>query len=132
MKIVLLFFLTMNTKTIAIQGYQGSFHDEAAHRYFGSEPIHILPCDRFQDIANHLKQGSCDLGLMAIENSIAGTLLQNYRILRESQLHVLGEVYLRIEHNLLGQKGTEIQAQLKPLSRHVHASSTSAKPLSPR
>ena len=110
----------MNTKTIAIQGYQGSFHDEAAHRYFSSEPIHILPCDRFQDIAYHLKQGSCDLGLMAIENSIAGTLLQNYRILRESQLHVLGEVYLRIEHNLLGQKGSRLE-QIEQIASHPMA-----------
>jgi prephenate dehydratase len=120
MKIVLLFLLTMNIKTIAIQGYQGSFHDEAAHRYFGNEAIHILPCDRFQDIADHLKEGNCDLGLMAIENSIAGTLLQNYRILRESQLFVLGEVYLRIEHNLLGQRGSRLD-QIKQIASHPMA-----------
>ena len=58
---------------IAIQGYEASFHHIAANQYFGSERIEILPCDTFRKVASVVKSGEADMGLMAIENSIAGS-----------------------------------------------------------
>lgn len=88
------------TKTIAIQGYEGSFHHAAALQYWG-EDIGLLCCDTFEQVGEAVVDGTADHGLMAIENSIAGTILQNYRILREQTLHISGEIYLRIVHHLL-------------------------------
>jgi prephenate dehydratase len=93
---------------IVIQGYPGSFHDEAAQRYFEDE-IELIPADSFEQLARTLSSFKADYGLMAIENSIAGTILQNYRILRENHFWISGEVYIRIKHNLLGIPGSHIE-----------------------
>ena len=85
---------------IVIQGYPGSFHDEAVRKYFDQETA-LIPADSFDILANVIEEGRADYGMMAIENSIAGTLLQNYRILRERGFWIGGEVYLRIQHNLM-------------------------------
>lgn len=107
-------------KKVAIQGYEGSFHDEASHQYFKKEDLAIQPCDTFQELADKVNQGSAEIGVMAIENSIAGTILQNYRILRESKLAIHGEVYLRIEHNLLAKKGSQ-KSNIEQVASHPMA-----------
>ena len=94
-------------KNIVIQGYKGSFHDEVATKYFG-EDIQAVPADSFDILAGLLEQSEMDYGVMAIENSIAGTILQNYRILREHDFWIVGEVYLRIQHNLIVNPGVKI------------------------
>lgn len=92
-------------KKIAIQGIESSFHEEAAYKYFGRD-IETVNCLSFQDLCDSLKSGDSDFAVMAIENSIAGSLLQNYTLLQEYNFSILGEVYLRIKMNLMALPGT--------------------------
>lgn len=88
-------------KKIAIQGIAGSYHDIAAREYFRNEEIEIIPCERFKDVISTIKKESDIIGLMAIENTIAGSLLQNHELIRESELRIIGEHKLRISHSLV-------------------------------
>ena len=106
-------------KKVVIQGYPGSFHDEAAKKYF-QEEVQGIPADTFEILAKKLNEGEADYGVMAIENSIAGTLLQNYRILRENKYWISGEVYLRIQHNLLANPEVKID-DLEEIESHPMA-----------
>ncbi|MFT6334456.1 MAG: prephenate dehydratase [Halioglobus sp.] len=99
---------TWRRKKIAIQGYPGSFHDEVCHQYF-DDLAESIPADSFDLLAKMLSGGEVDAAVMAIENSIAGTILQNYRILREYGFWIVGERYLRIKHNLLAYPGSKIE-----------------------
>jgi len=90
-------------KTVAIQGVKGAYHDLAAHKYFKEkydEEIEIFPCKQFKDVISAVKRDSSFIGIMAIENTIAGSLLQNYELIRESDLVVVGEQKLHISHSL--------------------------------
>ncbi len=98
----------MKEKRIAIQGYAGSFHDEVCTLYYG-DTVKSVPADSFDILANMLLTDEVDGAIMAIENSIAGTILQNYRILREAGFWIIGEQYLRIKHNLLAYPGAKIE-----------------------
>jgi prephenate dehydratase len=96
-------------KKILVQGYAGCFHEEAAIKYFGSSALAIVESDTFPALAKALVENSHDhLAIMAIENSIAGSLLQNYRILRENKFRIVGEVFLRIRHNLMALPGQSL------------------------
>jgi len=87
---------------LVIQGFPGSYHDEAAQRYFGTNRTEIVPAESFDNLARQLAEDqSINYGLMAIENSIAGSILQNYRILRERDFWISGEIFLRISHQLM-------------------------------
>ena len=88
-------------KRIAIQGIKGSFHDIAAHQYFEGEALDMIYCNTFESLFAALQTDNSAFGLMAIENTIAGTLLHNYELLRESGLSILGEHKLHIEHSLM-------------------------------
>jgi len=88
-------------RRVAIQGMVGSFHDIAAHKYFEGEEIDLICCDTFEQEFEVLHQDSSVVGLVAIENTIAGSLLHNYELLRESGMQVVGEHKLRIRHSLL-------------------------------
>ena len=96
----------MKTK-IAIQGVKASFHEEAALKYFG-EDIETIECDSFKKTCEILKQGKADYVVMAIENSIAGSILPNYNLLRDYRFHIVGEVHLNIQQNLLVLPGVKI------------------------
>lgn len=93
---------------IAIQGYEASFHHIAAIKYFGRQ-IDILPKDTFREVAKAVKQGEATMGLMAIENSIAGSIIPNYSILQDENLQVAGEVYLPITQNLMVLPDVELE-----------------------
>lgn len=95
-------------KKVAIQGIAGSYHDIAAHNYFEGEEIEIIPCNTFRDVIATIKKDPSVLGLMAIENTIAGSLLQNHELIRESGLNIIGEYKLRISHSLVALPGTTI------------------------
>lgn len=88
-------------KEIAIQGIRGSFHDIAAHQYFPGEEVELVCCDTFDDIFREMRDDYSRLGMMAIENTIAGSLLHNYELLRESGMTIIGEHKLHIEHSLM-------------------------------
>ena len=89
---------------ISIQGYQGSFHQMVAERYFG-EDIELIMCPSFREVTGSVEKGIADAGVMAIENSIAGSILPNYSLLQNSSLSITGEVYLSIKQNLMAVKG---------------------------
>jgi prephenate dehydratase len=102
----------INTRTkvkkVAIQGGAGAFHEIAALHYFGSENIEIIPTDTFRDLFSSLKKRHADYGIMAIENMVAGSILPNYNLLRESNMKIIGEIYLRIVQNLVALPGQTI------------------------
>ena len=88
-------------KRIAIQGVPGSFHDIAAHKFFPNEEIELICCDTFEEIFTHIQEDSSVIGMLAIENTIAGSLLHNYELMRDSGVTIVGEHKLRIKHNLV-------------------------------
>lgn len=88
-------------KKIAIQGIKGSFHDIAAHQYFKGEDIELICCDTFERVFDEMRHEGSLFALVAIENTIAGSLLHNYELLLESGLTVVGEHKLQIEHSIM-------------------------------
>jgi prephenate dehydratase len=106
---------------LVVQGFPGSFHDEAARQYFGNNRIELIPAKSFNELALELsKDHSINYAVMAIENSIAGSILQNYRLLREYGFWISGEVYLRISHNLMALPGQKIE-DIKEVKSHPMA-----------
>ncbi|MBQ5894746.1 MAG: chorismate mutase, partial [Rikenellaceae bacterium] len=95
-------------KKIAIQGYDGCFHQIVAYEYFGRD-VQTLPCDTFRQVAQMVRSGEADYGVMAIENSIAGSIIANYSILQDANLQVAGEYYLPIEQNLMVLPDVELE-----------------------
>lgn len=87
-----------NMKRIAIQGELGSFHDIAAHQYFEGEQVQLICCATFEQVFDNIKQDPTVIGMTAIENTIAGSLLHNYELLRDSGAAVVGEHKLHISH----------------------------------
>lgn len=85
-------------KRIAIQGEIGSFHDIAAHQYFEGEQLQLICCATFEDVFECVKRDPTVIAMTAIENTIAGSLLHNYELLRASGLSVVGEHKLHISH----------------------------------
>jgi len=95
-------------KRVSIQGYEGSFHQVAARQFFGKD-VEVIPCANFREvvkIASNKKES--DGGVMAIENSIAGSILPNYNLLQKSNLKIAGEVYLQIKQHLLVNPGVKL------------------------
>lgn len=88
-------------KRIAIQGIEGSFHDIAAHQFFGDEDIELICCPSFERLFEELRRDKTVIGMAAIENTIAGSLLHNYELLRDSGAAIVGEHKLRIKHSFL-------------------------------
>ncbi len=89
---------------IAIQGIKGSNHHQVAIDFFG-EDIELMECSSFDAVIDHLLKGSADKGIMAIENSIAGSIIPNYNLVYHNKIHVIGEHYLGIHHHLMVLKG---------------------------
>lgn len=112
--------IVKKTPRVSIQGFEGSFHQVAALQYFGKD-VHVLPCATFKDvirIAANKKES--DGGVMAIENSIAGSILPNYNLLQRSSLQIVGEVYLQIKQNLLVNPGVTLE-DIKEVHSHPMA-----------
>ena len=85
-------------KRIAIQGTLGSYHEIAAHQYFKDEEIELICCATFEDVFKTIHKDSQTIGMLAIENTIAGSLLHNNELLRQSGTQIIGECKLRISH----------------------------------
>ena len=92
---------------IAIQGVKASFHEEAAYKFFGND-IETIECSSFKQTCELLKQGKANNVVMAIENSIAGSILPNYNLLRDYRFHIIGEVHLHIQQHLLALPGVKL------------------------
>ena len=96
-------------KKVSIQGYEGSFHQEAAKHFFGKN-VEVIPCATFREVIKKATaKNEADAAVMAIENSIAGSILPNYTLLQNSNLAIAGEVYLKIKQNLLVNKGVKLE-----------------------
>lgn len=97
---------------IAIQGIAGSFHDIAARRYYGMNgdgtPLALVECETFHDLCQSIERREADAGMMAIENTIAGSILSNYALLEAHNLFITGEAYVQIQHHLLALPGQRI------------------------
>ena len=106
----------MQKKRIAIQGTRASFHEEAAFKFFGTD-IETVECDSFKRTCEVLKQKQADFVVMAIENSIAGSLLPNYTLLRDYNFPIVGEVYLAIQLHLLALPGVKFE-DIKFITSH--------------
>ncbi|MBD5180410.1 MAG: prephenate dehydratase [Bacteroidales bacterium] len=107
-------------KKVAIQGIAGCFHDAAARQYFNGEEIEIVECDTFHDLFDKLDADASMIGIVAIENTIAGSLLTNHELLRRSNLRVVGETKMRISHVLCALPGETIE-NIKEVNSHPMA-----------
>ena len=97
----------MNQK-ISIQGFEGSFHQVAAQQFFGKD-VEIICCATFREVVKiAADKNKSDGGVMAIENSLAGSILPNYNLLQKSHLKIVGEIYLQIKQNLLVNPGVQL------------------------
>jgi len=107
-------------KKVAIQGYEGSFHQVAARHFFGKN-VEVITCDTFRQVVQLGADAKLSDGaVMAIENSIAGSILPNYNLLQKSKLQVIGEVYLSISQNLLTYPGVKLE-DIKEVHSHPMA-----------
>ena len=105
---------------VSIQGYEGSFHQQAAQLFYGKD-VEVIPCDTFREvikIAANKKES--DGGVMAIENSIAGSILSNYNLLQKSTLKIVGEIYLQIRQNLMVNPGVKLE-DIREVHSHTMA-----------
>lgn len=104
---------------VSIQGYEGSFHQVAAQQFFGAA-VEVIPCATFREvikIAANKKES--EGGVMAIENSIAGSILPNYNLLQKSNLTIIGEIYLPIKQQLLVNPGVKLEDIREVHSHHM-------------
>ena len=104
------------TKPIAIQGIKGSFHHEVAQQYFNTDSD-VVECMSFDNAVDSLLHGDTDYIVMALENSIAGSIIPNYALIDNYNLSVVGEYYLDVQHNLMALKG---QSMLEIKEVHSH------------
>lgn len=109
----------MMPATVAIQGFAGSFHELAARDYFGPGP-QLRPCTSFEAVVASVLDGAADAALMAIENSLVGSILSNLLLLERAALRVSGEVYLPIRQQLLTLPGTTL-AEVRAVHSHPMA-----------
>ena len=110
-------------KKVAIQGYSGCFHEEAARLFYSSigvEDLQIVECDTFDGLYKAIGDGDADAAVMAIENTVSGGLIPNFDLLRKNPQKIKGEVFLHIEQNLMALPGQSI-SDLKEVRTHYMA-----------
>ncbi|MDE6240677.1 MAG: prephenate dehydratase [Muribaculaceae bacterium] len=110
----------MDKLKVTIQGVAGCFHDAAAREYFAGQDIETVPFDTFHDMFDALEGDASLVGIVAIENTIAGSLLQNHEMLRRSKLRIIGEHKKRISHVLAALPGQSID-ELSEVNSHPMA-----------
>ena len=110
----------LQAERVAIQGVRGAFHEIAARAFFGPA-VHVVPAASFPALfAQANDPGQTDAAMLAIENSIAGSILGNYKLLQDSDLVIVGEVFLRIQQNLLALPGVRL-SELREVHSHPMA-----------
>ena len=110
-------------KKVAIQGYSGCFHEEAARRFYagiGEDALQIVECDTFDGLYTAMASHKADSAVMAIENTVSGGLLPNFDLLRKNPQRIKGEVFLRIEQNLMALPGQKLE-DIKEVRTHYMA-----------
>ena len=93
---------------VAIQGIKGSFHHQVALEYYHQE-IEVDECMSFEELVDSLLSGKSNQAVMAIENSIAGSIIPNYALIDKNNLHVIGEYYMDIHQNFMALKGQKVE-----------------------
>ena len=108
--------------TVAIQGYRGCFHEEAARKFYSArgEEITIDECPTFESLFKALSEGRASSAVMAIENTISGGLLPNFELLRANPYKIKGEVYIPINQNLMALPGQRVE-DIKEVRTHYMA-----------
>jgi len=106
-------------KTVAIQGVKGSFHHIVSQEFF-NKPVDVIECMTFDGVVDSLATKACDAAIMALENSIAGSIIPNYALIDKYGLHLVGEHYLDIQHNLMALANQSI-ADIKEVYSHPMA-----------
>lgn len=114
------FYETIMERKVTIQGVGGCYHDAAARLYFKDDDVTTVECDTFGDMFDRLEADASLIGIMAIENTIAGALLQNHELLRKSSHTIVGEYKMRISHVLAALPG-ETMESLKEVNSHPMA-----------
>lgn len=110
----------VSARGVAIQGYEGSFHQQAAQLFFGKQ-VPVITCNTFRDVVRIAgNKRESDGGVMAIENSIAGSILANYNLLQKSNLRIVGELYLQIRQHLLVNPGVRLE-DIREVHSHTMA-----------
>lgn len=109
----------MRNHLIAIQGSVSSFHDLAAKKYFG-EDVSVKECGSFKEVCDKIANNKVDYGIIAIENKVAGSILLNYQLIEQYDLKIIGEIYLPIELQLLGNTQSNI-SNVKEVISHPMA-----------
>ncbi len=104
---------------IGIQGIKGSYHHIASESYF-NENFNLRECLTFDHLVNEIEKSEIDMGVMAIENSIAGSIIPNYALIDQNNLLIIGEVYFKINHNLMALNGQNIK-QINEVFSHPMA-----------
>ncbi len=104
------------TRRAAFLGEIGSYSHKACTQFFG-EQVDPLPVDSFKSIFEAVRAGKADFGVVPLENSLAGSIHENYDLLLEYDLRIIGEIMLRIKHNLIGHPGTKPE-QIKRVFSH--------------
>lgn len=99
----------MRTLKVASMGKAGSFHEQAAKQYFSKQEIEVISASSFTNVVKAVLNNECDYCVLAIENSIAGSILPNYVLAEESGLRIIGEIYLPVELHLAVKPGTELK-----------------------
>ncbi len=94
--------------SVSFQGVAGAYSEEAVRQYFGSE-TEAVPCRTFSELFAVVEQRGADYGMLPVENSLAGSVVQSYELLMEHDLRVRAEVILRVRHNLMAAPGTDIE-----------------------
>lgn len=103
---------------VAFQGEPGAYSEQAVRGYFG--PVETLPCETFETAFEAVVSGACDSALVPIENSLAGSIHQNYDLLLQNNLHITGEYLLRVRHCLIGLPGAD-KAGIRRVYSHPQA-----------
>ena len=103
---------------VAFQGEAGAYSEEAAFGYF--EAVEPQPCETFEDVFETVTLGACQSGLIPIENSLAGSIHQNYDLLLRHDLHIVGEYFLRVRHCLIGFPGVD-KSEIQRVISHPQA-----------
>ncbi len=109
----------MSKRKVAIQGGLGAYHGIAAEKFFQEDEVEIIPCLTFRDIFHEIKKDPKVIGIMAIENTIAGSLLPNYELLRLHKYAIAGEYKLRISHCLAALPGEDIHEIREVMSHPI-------------
>ena len=102
----------------AFQGEPGAYSEQAVFEYCGE--VETLPCETFDDVFAAVTSSACESGLIPIENSLAGSIHQNYDLLLRHELHIAGEYFLRVQHCLIGFPGVAL-TEIRRVISHPQA-----------